>query len=183
MLEMLISRLGGLLNRRIYHMPFFRNLRLSFADAENIRRIYEQCVKNRGVLLVQPEHILSFKLMAIETAITSESCIARAMFATQEYFERVSRDIIDEVDENLSVKFELIYTMGSQEAIDFAPERWLIIQQVLVLLPRFASQQQQHSPETTEIQNSSDGRFPQIRILREDAASQLLESLARHIVA
>ena len=46
-----------------------------------------------------------------------------------------------------------------------------------------SSQQQQHSPETTEIQNSSDGRFPRIRILREDAASRLLESLARHIVA
>jgi hypothetical protein len=182
MLHMLVSKLGGLLNRRIYHMPFSRNLRLSSADVENIRRMYEECVENRGVLLIQPEHILSFKLMGIESVLTDKSELARSMLATQKYFDSVTCDIIDEVDENLSVKFELIYTMGSQESIDYAPERWTIIQQILALLPRFAIQTQKHLPEAIDIQDVSDGKFPRIRLLHKNAANQLLESLAQHIV-
>jgi hypothetical protein len=179
---MLVSKLGGLLNRRIYHMPFSRNLRLSSADVENIRRMYEECVENRGMLLIQPEHILSFKLMGIESVLTDKSELAQSMLATQEYFDSLTCDIIDEVDENLSVKFELIYTMGSQESIDYAPERWTIIQQIFALLPRFAVQIQKHLPEAIDIQDVSDGKFPRIRLLRKDAADQLLESLAQHIV-
>ena len=182
MLQMLISKLGGLLNRRIYHMPFSRNLRMSSTEAENVRKMYEDCVANRGVLLVQPEHILSFKLMAVESVLIDQPELARSMLATQAYFDEVTRDIIDEVDENLSVKFELIYTMGSQEAIDFAPERWLIIQQVLALLPRFAFQVQQLLPEAIDIRDVSDGKFPRVRLLRKDAADQLLESMAQHVV-
>lgn len=183
MLQMLISKLGGLLNRRIYHMPFSRNLRLSLEDAENVRKIYEECINARGVLLVQPEHLLSFKLMAIESVLTNRPELARSMLTTQEYFEKVTRDIIDEVDENLSVKFELIYTMGSQEAIDFAPERWLIIQQILALLPEFAFEIKKQSPEAIEIKDYNEGKFPRIRLLHKDAADQLSDSLARHIVA
>jgi hypothetical protein len=182
MLQMLVSKLGGLLNRRIYHLPFSRNVRLTFSDAESIRKLYEDCVQNRGVLLIQPEHILSFKLMAIESVLTDQPELARSMLATQAYFDQVTRDIIDEVDENLSVKFELIYTMGSQESIDYAPERWSIIQQVLGLLPRFAFEIQKRMPEAIDIQDVGDGRFPRVRLLRQDAAHQLLESLAQHIV-
>jgi hypothetical protein len=182
MFQMLVSKLGGLLNRRIYHMPFSRNLRLSAAEAEGVRKLYEECVENRGVLLIQPEHILSFKLMGIESVLTDEPELARAMLATQQYFDSVTCDIIDEVDENLSVKFELIYTMGSQETIDYAPERWTVIQQILTLLPRFAIQVQNNLPEAIDIQDVSDGKFPRIRLLRKDAADQLLEYLAEHIV-
>jgi hypothetical protein len=182
MLQMLISKLGGLLNRRIYHMPFSRNLRLSSADVEGVRKIYKECVENRGVLLIQPEHILSFKLMGIESVLIDEPGLARSMLATQEYFDSVTCDVIDEVDENLSVKFELIYTMGSQQAVDFAPERWLVIQQVLELLPQFAIQIQENFPEDIDIQDVSDGKFPRIRLLRKDGADQLLERLAQHIV-
>lgn len=179
---MLISKLGGLLNRRIYHLPFSRDLRLSFTDAENIRKICEECVRNRGLLLIQPEHILSFKLMAIESVLTDKPDLARSMLATQAYFDKVTRDIIDEVDENLSVKFELVYTMGSQEFIDFAPERWLIIQEVLKLLPQIATEIQKQLPEAIDIQDANDGKFPRVRLLRKDAADRFLGALAQHIV-
>lgn len=182
MLQMLVSKLGGLLNRRIYHMPFSRNLRLSSAEAESFRKLYENCIGNRGLLLVQPEHILSFKLMAVESVLTDQPALARSMLSTQAYFDSVTRDIIDEVDENLSVKFELVYTMGSQDFIDFAPERWLVIQQVLALVPEYAYRIQEDLPEAIDVQVRSDGKFPRVRLLRQDAANQLLRSLAQHIV-
>jgi hypothetical protein len=90
MLHMLVAKLGGLLNRRIYQMPFSRNLRLNTQDARTIREIYEECIRERGVLLIQPEHILSFKLMGIECVLTDQPETAREMLATQQWFDDVS---------------------------------------------------------------------------------------------
>jgi hypothetical protein len=123
MLQMLVAKLSGLLGRRIFQMPFSRNLQLSASDACAIRELYEECISTRGVLLVQPEHILSFKLMAIKYVLVDQKKTAYSLLSTQEFFDEVSVDIIDESDENLSCKFELIYTMGAQENIELAPER------------------------------------------------------------
>jgi hypothetical protein len=178
---MLISKLGYLLNRRVYHMPFSRSLRPNTAEAVLIRQTYEECIANRGVLLIQPEHILSFKLMAIEALLADQAC-ARSLLDTQEFFDRVSRDIVDESDENFSVKFELIYTMGTQQSIEFAPERWLIIQAIIGLVPRFARLVKNELPECIEVERDEAGRFPRVRILRNDAAERLLLLLAKHVV-
>jgi hypothetical protein len=52
----------------------------------------------------------------------------------------------------------------------------------LALLPQFAIQTQKDLPEAINIQDVSDGKFPRVRLLRKDAANQLLESLAQHVV-
>ena len=109
---MLVSKLGGLLNRRIYHMPFSRALTLSASQADIIGEIYQECMTNRGIMLVQPEHILSFKLMGIECLLNGQPDVGRSLLRTQHFFDNKSRDIVDESDENFSVKFELVYTMG-----------------------------------------------------------------------
>jgi hypothetical protein len=181
MLHMLVSKLGYLLNRRIYHMPFSRSIRPSSVQAAGIRKIYEECIAKRGVLLIQPEHILSFKLMAVEAILTGQPC-ATSLLDTQEYFNQVSRDIVDESDENFSSKFELIYTMGSQRSIEFAPQRWSIIQAVVGLIPRFARHVRKELPKAIEIQRDDAGRFPRVRILRRHAAHQVLLLVAKQVV-
>jgi hypothetical protein len=178
---MLVSKLGYLLNRRVYHMPFSRSLRPNPAQAATIRQIYEECILNRGVLLIQPEHILSFKLMAVEAVLAGQAC-AKTLLETQEFFDRVSRDIVDESDENFSVKFELIYTIGSQRSIEFAPERWLMIQAIVGLIPRFAKQVREEMPDSIDLQRDDAGRFPRIRILRNDAGIRMLSLVAKHVV-
>ncbi|ROW09287.1 hypothetical protein VPNG_05843 [Cytospora leucostoma] len=136
MLHMLVSKLGGLLNRRIFHLPFSRTLRLNISDAQVIYDECERCIAVGGVMLVQPEQLLSLKLMGLESLIASldspgKEQIGRSLLQTQHLFDTKSRDIVDESDENFSVKFELIYTMGQQGPIEFAPERWMVIQTVL----------------------------------------------------
>ncbi|KAI8936437.1 hypothetical protein NX059_006844 [Plenodomus lindquistii] len=182
MLQMLIAKLGGLLNRRIFHMPFSRSLKMTLANATAIRKLFEECVACQGILLVLPEQILSFRLMAMECVLTDQPEIARLLLSTQAFFEETSRDIVDESDENFSVKFELIYTEGAQQSIDFAPERWLIIQEIIGLLPRYAEKVHAELPEGIEMQGAGDGKFPRIRLLRKDATDQLLEFLGTHIV-
>lgn len=182
MFQMLVSKLGGLLDQPIYHMPFSRDIQPSVADAEFIRNIYEECMAKRGVMLVQPEHVLSFKLMGIECLLSEKHAIARSLLDTQQFFENVSRDIVDESDENFSVKFELVYTMGTQRAIDFAPERWSMVQEILDNIPKIATQVGKLLPLSIEIQGGGDDKFPRVRLLRDDASDMLLDLLAKHIV-
>lgn len=182
MLEMLVAKLGGLLDRRVYHMPFSRDLRLDEADARAIRDMYQDCVARRGVLLVQPEHILSFKLMGIECLVTEKPGVGRLLLDTEQWFQDISRDIVDESDENFSVKFELIYTMGAQMSIGFAPDRWLLIQELLALIPRLAAQVMAALPRSIEVQHDGDGRFPRVRFLSEEGAEALLALLVESII-
>ncbi|PPJ57158.1 hypothetical protein CBER1_08454 [Cercospora berteroae] len=97
---------------------------------------------------------------------------------------RWTRDIVDESDENFSVSFELIYTMGSQCAIEFSPDRWLLVQQVLDAVRLLAPQAWKALPDAVEyLPGALAGSFPRVRILREEGANLLLESLADHVCA
>jgi Protein of unknown function (DUF3638)/Protein of unknown function (DUF3645) len=181
MLQMLISKLGGLLNRRIYLMPFSRILRLTESQANGIGKLYRHCMENRGILLVQPEHILSFKLMGLESLLTGNNAVGESLLNTYRFFEKNARDIVDESDENFSVKFELIYTMGNQRHIELSPERWNLIQSVLDLVPRFAREVKQDMPNSIEMDDYNTDRFPKTRFLRDTAAEEVLVRIARHI--
>jgi len=112
MFQMLVAKLGGLLNRKIYHMPFSRALKLSCFEANTISELCQECRANRGILLVQPEHILSFKFMGIECLLNGQPDVGTSLLRTQRSFDTHSRDIVDESDENFSVKFESVYIMG-----------------------------------------------------------------------
>ncbi|KAF2003880.1 hypothetical protein P154DRAFT_589519 [Amniculicola lignicola CBS 123094] len=181
MLEMLISKLGGLLNRRIYHMPFSRALRPSPAEANALGKVYRDCMEQGGVLLVQPEHVLSFKLMCIESLITGNEALGRSLLNTQQFFDTYSRDIVDESDENFNVKFELVYTMGNQKPLELSPERWNLVHTVLSLVPQFAKQVKAVDPSSIEVDDRWEGRYPRIRILRSDAGDRLLDLVATQI--
>ncbi|KAI0296907.1 hypothetical protein B0F90DRAFT_1744138 [Multifurca ochricompacta] len=110
MFQLLTSRLSFLANRPIFYVPFSRNL-------------YKRCVAEGGVLVVQPEHILSQKLMHIDTVLTStgnreKRAIAHDLGALQDWS-----------DEILHVRYQLVYTAGKQMPVDDHPSRWTTIQQ------------------------------------------------------
>ncbi|KAK1673137.1 hypothetical protein BDP55DRAFT_634371 [Colletotrichum godetiae] len=181
MLEMLDSKLGGLLQRRIFHMPFSRAVKVGPAEASAIRHIFEECMDVGGVLLVQPEHILSFKLMAIETAIAGNVSVSRMLASSKDFLDRFTRDIVDESDENFNVKFELVYTMGTQRPVEHSPERWMCIHQVLEVMRKLLPGVQEEFPSSFEIGRERAGCFPPTRILDDGAKATLLDPLARHL--
>lgn len=79
-----------------------------------------------GMLFVQPEHLLSFELMGIERMLSNQLELGNILTDTQRWLDCNSRDILDESDEILSVRFELIYTTALQRASEFSPDRWTI---------------------------------------------------------
>ncbi|EME77662.1 uncharacterized protein MYCFIDRAFT_84294 [Pseudocercospora fijiensis CIRAD86] len=181
MAQMLVSKFGGLVDRRVYHLPFSRCLKLDRAAADAVGSILKECKSNSGVLLVQPEHILSLQLMAPECYITGKESVGQSLMETQDFLDEYSRDIVDESDENFSVRFELIYTMGLQRSIELSPHRWLLLQQLLDLVRQFAPILAQEFPLSLEVAPSVAGSFPRVRILRPDAEAALVHAVAQRI--
>lgn len=157
----LLSKLSGMLNRRIYHMPFNRSVRPTSEQVKALHALYKKCIKESGILLLQPEHILSFKLMTIEyQSLEGQENVGTALIDLQHFFDSQSRDIVDESDENFSPKFELVYTMGVQRPMELSPQRWTTIQRVLNLVTSIIASVQKEYPESVEITNQSRGSFP-----------------------
>ncbi|XWW92894.1 hypothetical protein V2A60_000821 [Cordyceps javanica] len=184
LLRTLVSKLGGLLGRRVFHMPFSRSLRLKCDDIKKLHTLYQQCIEQGGVLLVQPEHMLSFKLMTVEyQSLCGKRSAAAALVDLYHFFQSNSRDIVDESDENFSPKFELIYTMGEQRSIELSPERWTILQRVLNIVLEIAPLVRRNMPGSIEVTHQSRGHFPRTRILRADGGLLLLREATRKICA
>ncbi|KAL4749322.1 hypothetical protein BDW72DRAFT_214126 [Aspergillus terricola var. indicus] len=181
MFQMLVSKLGGLLGRRVYCLPVTRSLSISDIEASEMESMCLECMADGGVLLIQPEHILSLKLMCLECFVTGRDVVGRCLLRILELFRASSRYVVDESDENFSVKFELIYTMGSQCALELSPQRWTLTQQLLGLVRRFAPAVKAKFSHWVEIDDRRPGSFPRIRLLHENASLELLRMIANHI--
>ena len=180
MFQLLVSRLSGLANRPVFYLPFSRSLRMNMSLVKTIRGLYRRCVAEGGVLVVQPEHILSQKLMHVDILLTSHQdsekhSIANEMGALQGWVAKASRDVLDESDEILHVRYQLIYTSGKQMPLDDHPNRWTTIQQVFGRLQEHAKRLHRRFPKKFEIDVTPRG-FPIIRIL-DPAISKELSSL------
>ncbi|KAK3987321.1 hypothetical protein QBC44DRAFT_400356 [Cladorrhinum sp. PSN332] len=190
MIHTLVKALGGLLNRRVIFMPFTRDVILTKAEISVIHNMHTKCMGQGGVLLAQPEHLLSLKLKGLETIYaertntnSQSSLLGAEILRVHREFEAISRDIVDESDENLSVKLELIYTMGGQQPIDMSPSRWVVIQELMDTVANVAEElHQSGQTEGLIFKRHAEGRcFPTIRILDERAGNQIIQLLSARL--
>ncbi|KAL9011241.1 MAG: hypothetical protein Q9173_003899 [Seirophora scorigena] len=193
MQDSIMQRLGGLAGRPIYHMPFSRRTKMDESTIRHMQALYEECRKTKGILIAQPEHILSFKLMGLErlasTSVSSEDgevdsgsyTLATKLLETQTRLEEHCRDVLDESDEILDVKFQLIYTLGAQRSMDGQPDRWIMMESVFDLVARQANILQPLYPGKVEISKQASWSFPTIRLLstevREAVISRVIEDI------
>ena len=170
MFQLLVNRLSGLLNRPIFYVPFSRSLHMNSSLVNSIGSLYRRCAAEGGVLVVQPEHMLSQKLMHIDYTLTSHgndkkrSAVARELGVLQDWVAKSSRDVLDESDELLHVRYQLVYTAGEQKPVDDHPNRWTTTQQVFDRLQVHAGRLRTALPKMIAIDNIPNG-FSIIRIL------------------
>jgi Protein of unknown function (DUF3638) len=180
MFQLLVGRLSGLANRPIFYVPISRHLRMTMSLVRTIRGCYERCIAEGGVLVVQPEHILSQKLMHIHKLLTShgdhdQRLISDELEALQGWLSQVSRDVLDESDEILHPRYQLVYSIGEQMRVHDHLNRWTMIQQVFSWLKTHVVELREHFPKMLEIDTTLGG-FPIIRIL-DSAIIQRISSL------
>jgi hypothetical protein len=169
MFELLVSRLSGLANRPIFYIPISRSLRMNLSLVKIIRGLLERCVSEGGVLVVQPEHILSLQLTHVDNillpqGISKEKSIPNELRELESWIANVSRDVLDESDEILNPRYQLVYSSGDQLPIDDHPNRWSTIQQVFSRLQAHSVKLCATFPKMI-VMDSTPGKFPIIRIL------------------
>ena len=106
---------------------------------------------------------------------TSDS--APEWLSIQKWLNAHARDILDESDEILHARFQLVYTIGPQQHMDGYPDRWTITQQVLRLAKKHVYSLSRYVPDAIEYECDSPGSFPHVRIVRASDVGRRLVSL------
>ncbi|KAG1794544.1 uncharacterized protein HD556DRAFT_1367943 [Suillus plorans] len=182
MFQLLVERLSGLTQRRIFYIPFSRALEIDSSKVQMYRDLMQECMKTKGILLVQPDHILSFQLMAVERQLLPQSEAAEDILQTQLWLDNHTRDILDESDEILHVRHQLVYTVGLQRSLQGHPDRWTTTQQVLSLVAKHATQLIRKFPSHSEVSIREHRAFPFIRVLHPTAGEELVQWIARDVI-
>ena len=183
-LHLLADRLGGLTNRRIYYLPFSRSLEVNDQKLASFRQIMLECVQERGILVVQPEHVLSLKLVSMEKNLSQaeDDQVGHLLLELQGWLHSRSRDILDESDEILDVRSQLIFTIGDQQHVEGYPERWTTTEQVLALVSKYAPSLREWFPLGVEYEPGPPGSFPYLRILQVDAGKELISRIVEDVI-
>ncbi|RVD83243.1 uncharacterized protein DFL_007638 [Arthrobotrys flagrans] len=181
MFQILVQRLSGLCDRRIYFLPFNRGLKIESADIWKIRQLYERCKLNGDILLALPEHLLSFKLLGMEQLLHGNRSFADGLIETQEWLDENTRDVLDESDEILHIRYQLIYTMGKQQSLEGDQDRWTVIQDFLDYLQEQATVWETKDPATIEVLASGEAKYPTIRIIDQKTGERMLVDMAKRL--
>ncbi|GCA62130.1 protein of unknown function DUF3645 [Kipferlia bialata] len=123
--------LGGLLGMRLLAFPCHRTTPMTSDLADTMLSQLKAGRESGAVLLTVPEHWLSLLLKSRETDISGDATLAPKLCAVTEYMDTHCLTVLDESDELLSPRFELVYSMGKQGHVDGDIRRWTAIGDVL----------------------------------------------------
>ncbi|XP_075251315.1 uncharacterized protein LOC142343786 [Convolutriloba macropyga] len=127
----LCAKLGGLLNMRLIRMPFNRDLPLEFSEIANLVDCLKEQEKMGAFIVSIPEHVMSLQLKAVEKFKYGDQKTAEEFKKLLTFIESKFRKILDESDDILSIKRQLVYTIGSQHPLDGHSQRWKVVQSIL----------------------------------------------------
>jgi hypothetical protein len=171
-------KLGGLLNRRILPFACRRDMNFNKIQVTQIFDRFRQGLTNRDIILTSPEDILSFELLTIDKCRRNEFDAGRTMLSIRAWSKKYIRDVLDESDEILHVKYQLIYSIGAQQQVDAGMERWKTIQSVLDLVKQHAASiAQQYTDDTFYRASERQGNFSEFRLLSHRPYSDLCKRI------
>jgi hypothetical protein len=172
-------KLGGLLNRRVLPFACRRDMNFSDDQAKQIFTRLQRGLNNRDVVLTSPEDILSFDLLTIDKCRRKEFDVGRAMLSTQRWLKTFVRDILDESDEILHVKYQLIYSIGRQQQVDGGIERWKTVQMVLNFVKHHAASiAEKYSDDVFYKTSERRSSFSEFRLLTHRPFAELCQRIA-----
>lgn len=179
--QLLQARIGGLIGRKIKHVPFSRRSSTVVHSIDAYRDLHLQMLQVGGIILTLPEHMLSFQLSGLQELSNNNVQQAAKMMRFHEWFMKNCRDILDECDHMLAVKTQLIYPSGAQTMVDGHPDRWKVVQDVLKLVKVHLGTLRQEFPRSVEIIERSRGAFPTVYLLTPEVKNALMHSLTKSV--
>ena len=136
-------KLGGLLNRRVYPMICRRDLPIGVDGVKMMLKTCRKIKEEKHVIVTVPEHRLSLENKAIELAsnltMGKDLNASKSLHEVVNFLWRHGREFLDESDEILSPKYQLIYTIGAPRDMEGSQLRWEIHASIYESLARHAS--------------------------------------------
>lgn len=175
--QLLQGRLGGLLGRELRHVPFSRKTPTKSSTIELFLKIHKEMQKSNGIMLTLPDHILSFMLSGLQRLSDGKTLEASSMIKVQKWISQRSRDVIDECDNILALRTQLIYPSGSQKTVDGHPQRWEVAEALLSQINGHLHNLQRAYPRSIEVIPRGHGGFPVLFFLRKDVEDELIHRL------
>jgi hypothetical protein len=179
-LHVLTKSSSGFLDQPIGHIPFSRKTKITHPAISNIQETLQHYAKNYGVMIALPEEILSMRLMTRER-MTSNNSLSTAVLDMHRWLEYHARDVLDESDEILSVRSQLIYPVGGQQMLDGKSDRWQIAQAVLQRVHVHVGDLAASNPSELELEYSGKS-FPLLKFLHHGAGERLLQLLVEDAI-
>lgn len=121
---------GSILGRPLYVMPFHRDVQLTLENVRSMRGCFERCRNEGGALLVAPEHGHSLYLKGLELRSIDQDASNEIKRMEGMPF----RDVLDESDELLHHRNQLIYAVGDLQKLPAQAERVHAVQALLRVL-------------------------------------------------
>ena len=174
---MLRQTIGRILQRPVCFLPFSRSTILDVSVVSQMISLQQEFLKKQGVVLAQPEHMMSFELIGIERLWAKDMELSNAIFRASAISKSICWDIVDECDAIL-IDNQLIYTVGSQQTVQGGSERWKTIQQILSMAMAHAEDCQAKHPQHVELFSNGPGTFPQLRMSDAKAGKFLARAIA-----
>jgi len=167
----------------MYSFPCRRDYKIGPNEAKEMLYAYQECMEQGGVVMTLPEHRLSFEIKAYERCHARSFEEARGIFKVQQFLRENARDVLDESDEILHVKYQLVYTLGKQIGVAGGSLRWEIAQDLLQMVPAEIKHLLNKYGETQiEYKEKESSHFPHCRLLSRDCGTELCTNLAKKIV-
>lgn len=177
--QLLQSRLGSLLGRKLLHLPFSRKTPTDTVKA--YFDLHKAALLNSGITIALPEHLLSFRLSGLQRLSDGYVNEGNTMIKVQQWINNKSRDVMDESDQILSLRTQLIYPSGAQKPVDNYPHRWETAQALLALVQGHLYYLEKNFPYSIEVIQRPCGGYPMIFFLRKDVEEELLSRLVTDI--
>lgn len=177
--QLLQARLGSLLGRNILHVPFSRK---TPTDAvKTYFSLHKMALQKSGITIALPEHILSFRLSGLQRLSDGQINEGSTMVKVQQWLNSRCRDVMDESDQILSLRTQLIYPSGAQKSVDNYPHRWEVAQALLALVSGHLYNLEKAYPHSIEVVRRDYGGYPMPFFLRKDVEEELLNRLVADI--
>jgi hypothetical protein len=180
--QILQMRLGGVLNRRIVHIPFARRTSTDQEAIQAYLDLHKSIQNDGGVMICLPEHNLSFMLSGLQRLLDGKVNQAGPMIKLHRWLGSVCRDVLDESDYTLAVRTQLIYPSGSQMTVDGHPHRWKIAEALLHLVDINLHGLSRDFPHSLDVVRRHGAGFPFMFFLRPDVEEELLKRLTADIL-
>ncbi|KAF7931332.1 hypothetical protein BELL_0384g00070 [Botrytis elliptica] len=177
--QLLQARLGSLLGRSILHVPFSRKTPTD--TVKTYFNLHKATLQNSGITIALPEHILSFRLSGLQRLSDGHVNEGNSMVKVQQWLSNRCRDVMDESDQILSLRTQLIYPSGAQNSVDNYPHRWETAQALLALVEGHLYNLEKAYPHSIEVVRRDCGGYPMPFFLRKDVEEELLNRLVADI--